>query len=179
MALIDCGARPSFIRQLTSRGLEVVALPPIATAEDILALGADGVVLSEGPGDPTENAQLIAEVKKLMGRLPMFGQGLGHQLMALAAGGKTEKLKYGHRGGNQPVIDTAAQHTYITSQNHGYTVLAETVPGAVARWVNANDRTCEGLDYPALNAFSVQFTPASCPGPRDTCAVYDRFADAL
>ena len=178
VTMLDFGARPSAVRLLTERGCAVAAVPPTTPAGAILAARPDGVVLSDGPGDPAKAAQAIETVKALMGRVPMFGLGLGHQVMALAAGGKTYRLKYGHRGGNQPVIDLTTGHTYITGQNHGYVVSAEHQPG-VLRYVNANDDTCEGIDYPDLNAFSVQFIPSPCPGPRDTCVVYDRFIDMM
>jgi len=142
-------------------------------------MGVDGVALSNGPGDPAENEFQIAQVKELMGKLPMFGMGLGHQLMALAAGGKTYKLKYGHRGGNQPVRDLKGTRTYITSQNHGYAVEADSVQGGEVRFVNLNDNSCEGIDYPALKAFSVQFYPDVNPMPKDSAFLFDRFADLM
>ena len=147
--------------------------------EDILAAGYDGVMLSNGPGDPTDNVSQIAEIAKLFGRIPMFGICLGHQLMALAQGGSTVKLKYGHRGVNQPARDVCGTRTFLTSQNHGYAVVPESVKTGVIRYVNANDGTCEGIDYPDLQAFSVQFHPEACSGPHDTAFLFERFCDLM
>ena len=177
--LIDYGTKRNIIRELQSRGCAVTVLPSAATAEEILAARPDGVMLSNGPGDPAENTGCIAQIKKLLGKAPMFRLCLGHQMMALAAGGWTMKLKYGHRGGNQPVIDKQTGHTYITSQNHGYAVVSESLPAGKVRYKNANDRTCEGIDYPEYNAFSVQFHPEACAGPRDTSALFDRFVEMM
>ena len=179
VALIDYGTKRNIIRELQARGCNVTVLPPFTGAESVLSLKPDGVMLSNGPGDPAENTACIAEIKKLLGKVPMFGLCLGHQMMALAAGGQTTKLKYGHRGGNQPVIDVVTGHTYITSQNHGYAVVSESLPVGRVRYVNANDRTCEGVDYPEWNAFSVQFHPEACAGPRDTSALFDRFVSMM
>ena len=179
VTLIDYGTKRNIIRELCARGCAVRVVPPTDTAEAILAGKPDGIMLSNGPGDPAENVGCIAEIKKLLGKAPMFGLCLGHQMMALAAGGQTVKLKYGHRGGNQPVIDLKTGHTYITSQNHGYAVVSESLPVGEVRYVNANDRTCEGVDYPEMNAFSVQFHPEACAGPRDTSVLFDRFVDMM
>ena len=180
VTLVDYGTKRNIIRELNARGCDVTVVPPTTPAQDILAARPDGVMLSNGPGDPAENSACIAEIRKLLGKAPMFGLCLGHQLMALAAGGQTVKLKYGHRGGNQPVTDRQTGHTYITSQNHGYAVVSESLPeGAQLRFVNANDGTCEGIDYPDLNAFSVQFHPEACAGPRDTSVLFDRFVEMM
>jgi len=180
VTLIDYGTKRNIIRELQARGCDVTVVPPTTPAEAILAAHPDGVMLSNGPGDPAENTACIAEIQKLLGKTPMFGLCLGHQMMALAAGGQTVKLKYGHRGGNQPVIDQQTGHTYITSQNHGYAVVSESLPeDAVLRFVNANDGTCEGVDYPRYNAFSVQFHPEACAGPRDTSVLFDRFVEMM
>jgi carbamoyl-phosphate synthase small subunit len=176
VALLDFGAKRNIVRELNNRGCEVLSLPYDTAAEDILALRPDGVMLSNGPGDPAENTGVIREIAKLTGRVPMFGICLGHQLLALAQGGKTTKLKYGHRGANQPVKDIKTGRVHITSQNLGYAVVADTLPGgACLRMVNANDDTCEGVDYPDARAFSVQFHPEACAGPRDTAYLFDRF----
>ena len=153
--------------------------PHDTPAEKILAGGYDGVMLSNGPGDPAENTGPIGELRKLFGKLPMFGICLGHQLMALSQGGETVKLKYGHRGANQPVRDVQGTRTYITSQNHGYAVVSESLKNGVVRYVQANDRTCEGIDYPEFRAFSVQFHPEACAGPADTSFLFDRFCDLM
>ena len=179
VALLDYGAKANIARELQKRGCRVTVLPAGTSAEQVLALGADGILLSNGPGDPAENTGCIAELSKLLGKLPIFGICLGHQLLALAAGGRTVKLKYGHRGANQPARDLAGGRTYITSQNHGYAVVADSVSGARLRFVNANDGTCEGLDYPQLRAFTVQFHPEACAGPRDTGFLFDRFIQLM
>ena len=178
VAFVDCGTKRSVIRALQDRGCAVTVVPPDTTAEAILAGKPDGVLLSNGPGDPAENAACIGEIKKLLGKVPVFGLGLGHQLLALAAGGSTAKLKYGHRGGNQPVTDVKTGCTYITSQNHGYVVSAIPAAGE-ERFVNANDKTCEGIDYPQWRSFSVQFYPEAGTAPRDTSVLYDRFVDLM
>lgn len=159
VTMIDYGSRMNMAADLCKLGCEVTVVPANTSAEAILARNPDGVVLSGGPGDPAENTACIAEIKNLMGKVPMFATGLGHQMMALAVGGKTEKLKYGHRGANQPAKDLKGTRTYITSQNTGYTVVADSLPVGEIRYINANDQTCEGIDYPELKAFSVQFRP--------------------
>ncbi len=175
VTLVDYGTKKGIIRELNQRGCEVTVVPPSMTADEILSMKPDGVMLSNGPGDPAENVECIAQIARLLGKLPMFGLCLGHQMMAIAAGGKTIKLKYGHRGGNQPVTDVKTGHTYITSQNHGYAVDADSLKTGVVRFVNANDLTCEGVDYPEQCAFGVQFHPEACAGPRDTAKLFDRF----
>ena len=175
VTLIDYGAKHNIERELQRRGCEVTVVPYNTPAETILAAHPDGVMLSNGPGDPAENTACIAEIKKLLGRVPLFGICLGHQLLALAVGGKTEKLKYGHRGANQPCRDLVTGHTYITSQNHGYAVVSDSLPAGRVRFVNANDQTCEGIDYPDHRAFSVQFHPEACAGPMDTSFLFDQF----
>ena len=179
VSLLDFGAKRNIIRSLTARGCAVTVFPASTPAADILATAPDGVMLSNGPGDPAENTAIIAEIGKLLGRVPVFGICLGHQLMALAVGGSTVKLKYGHRGVNQPARDLVSGRTYITSQNHGYAVVGNSLPTGEVRFVNANDGTCEGIDYPALRAFSVQFHPEACAGPHDTAFLFDRFCDLM
>ena len=174
VALLDYGMKRNILRELQKRGCEVTVCPARTSAETILAAQPDGVMLSNGPGDPSENGYQIEQIKKLLGAVPLFGICLGHQLTALAAGGGTYKLKFGHRGVNQPVRETDGARTYITSQNHGYAV-AGGVPGGRVSFVNANDGTCEGVDYPDLRAFTVQFHPEACAGPRDTAFLFDRF----
>ncbi len=157
VALIDYGAKGNIIRCLQKRGCTVTIVPHDTSAEDILALTPDGVMLSNGPGDPAENAYEIAQIAKLIGRVPVFGICLGHQLTALALGGKTVKLKYGHRGANQPVREVGGSRTYITTQNHGYAVLSDSLV-SVGRelYVNANDGSCEGMEYPGKRCFCRQ-----------------------
>ena len=176
VALLDYGAKHHIVESLQERGCRVMVLPHDSTAEDVLALEPDGLMLSNGPGDPKENVFEIQQLKKLIGRLPIFGICLGHQLAALALGGDTVKLKYGHRGANQPVKDVKLGHCFITSQNHGYAVVSESVKNiAELRYVNANDFSCEGLDYPMHNCFTVQFHPEASAGPHDTGFLFDRF----
>ena len=179
VSLIDYGAKRNIVRELQKRGCTVTVLPASTSAEEILAAGPDGVMLSNGPGDPAENVYQIEQIRKLLGKVPMFGICLGHQLTALAAGGSTYKLKYGHRGVNQPVRDVEGVRTYITSQNHGYAVDSDTVKLGKVRFANANDGTCEGIDYPELKAFTVQFHPEACTGPKDTSFLFDRFVDLM
>lgn len=179
VSLLDYGAKRNIVRELQKRGCTVTVLPASTSAEEILAAGPDGVMLSNGPGDPAENVYQIEQIRKLLGKVPMFGICLGHQLTALAAGGSTYKLKYGHRGVNQPVRDVEGVRTYITSQNHGYAVDSDTVKLGKVRFANANDGTCEGIDYPELKAFTVQFHPEACTGPKDTSFLFDRFVDLM
>ena len=182
VALWDFGAKRNIARELVKRGCNVVSMPARATAEEILAKKPDGIMLSNGPGDPAENTGIIRELHTLCGSgVPIFGICLGHQLLALACGGSTKKLKYGHRGANQPVQETKTKRVYITSQNHGYAVcLDETLPkNARASFVNLNDGTCEGMEYTDIDAFSVQFHPEACGGPLDTRFLFDRFLDRI
>ncbi len=178
VALMDYGMKKNILRQLQKRGCTVTVYPASTPAEEVLEAGHDGIMLSNGPGDPAENGFQIRQIQKLLGRLPLFGICLGHQLTALAAGGSTYKLKFGHRGVNQPVREASGARTYITSQNHGYAV-GEGVPGGLVSFYNANDGTCEGVDYPGMNAFTVQFHPEACAGPRDTAFLFDRFISLM
>lgn len=181
VVLWDFGAKANIRRELLKRGLDVVTVPATATAKEIMALNPDGIMLSNGPGDPAENVGIIAEIKKLVKTgIPIFGICLGHQLLALASGAKTMKLKYGHRGANQPVKDLSTGRVYISSQNHGYAVKNETLPaGAVLGFVNTNDGTCEGITYTKFPAFSVQFHPEACSGPLDTSFLFDNFVKLI
>ena len=156
-------------------------MPAFATAEQVKALNPDGIMLSNGPGDPADNTFCIEQIQKLFGKIPMFGICLGHQMMALAAGAKTKKLKFGHRGANQPAMDLTTGSVVITSQNHGYAVDESTLAGTEGklRYINVNDRTCEGVDYPAYHAFSLQFHPEAHGGPLDCQTAFDRFTDMM
>ena len=179
-ALIDYGAKHNIIRSLQKRGCSVTVWPARSSAEEILASDPDGIMLSNGPGDPAENTYCISQLRQLIGHRPVFGICLGHQLAALALGGQTVKLKYGHRGGNQPVRDLSAGRTYITSQNHGYAVVADSLKGVgVETYRNANDGSCEGMEYPGLDCFTVQFHPEAASGPRDTSVLFDRFVGKM
>lgn len=178
VALLDCGAKDNIARNLNKRGCEVTVYPADTPAEEILKTNPDGIMLSNGPGDPAENVGIIEEVRKLYeSSVPIFAICLGHQLMALATGAKTYKLKYGHRGGNHPVKDLETGRVYITSQNHGYAVDEESLDLSVAvpAFVNVNDKTNEGLKYVGKNIFTVQYHPEACPGPLDSGYLFDRF----
>ena len=181
VALWDFGAKTNIRRELQKRGCEVIDMPAGTKAEEIAALGADGLMLTNGPGDPSDNADIIREIRKTVDTgIPTFGICLGHQLMALAMGGKTGKMKFGHRGGNQPVKDLKTGRVYISSQNHGYEVLGDTLPDtARVSFINVNDGTCEGVDYLDRPAFTVQFHPEACSGPHDTRFMFGRFADMM
>lgn len=181
VVLMDFGAKKNIIRELNRRGCNVAVMPYDTKADDILKLGVDGIMLSNGPGDPADNPLIVEEIKKLIGKVPIFGICLGHQLLALAMGGETTKLKYGHRGVNQPVKSIEQGRTYISSQNHGYAVLKESIEecGGVVSYINANDLTCEGVDYPDKKAFSVQFHPEACSGPKDTEFIFNKFISMM
>lgn len=175
VALWNFGAKNSTIENLNAQGCNVITMPASSTAEEILALNANGVVLSDGPGDPNENKGILAEVEKIIGKTPVMGIGLGHQLVAVALGAKATKQKYGHRGGNQPVKCVKCGKVYISTQNHGYEVLKETIQKGEINFVNVNDGSCEGIDYDALNAFTVQFTPESCGIGHPENVLYNKF----
>lgn len=180
IVLIDYGAKANIIRSLQSRGCNVTIVPHDTSAEEIIAMKPDGIMLSNGPGDPQENVYCVEQIKKLIGKVPIFGICLGHQLTALALGGQTIKLKYGHRGGNQPVRMTNSHRTYITSQNHGYAVVADSLKGiGVQTYINANDGSCEGMIYPDKSCFTVQFHPEACSGPKDTGFLFDEFIELI
>jgi len=182
VALMDFGVKENMVRCLCRRGCRVTVFPAQTPAQAILTGGFDGVMLSNGPGDPADNVKIIAEIQKLyQSALPIFAVCLGHQLLALATGAKTGRLDYGHRGGNHPVRDLAEQRVFITSQNHGYVVLADSVDAQVAEisHVNVNDNTVEGLRYKRPNCFTVQFHPEASPGPLDTEYLFDRFIASM
>ena len=175
IAVWDFGAKCNIMRELAKRGCYCMKVPSYYTAEQILALEPQGLMLTNGPGDPSENTEIILNIRKLAGKLPIFGICLGHQLFALAMGGKTKKMKYGHRGANQPVKNLDTGRVYISSQNHGYEVISSSVEGGKLSFVNANDGTCEGFEYPELNAYTVQFHPEACGGPMDASFLFDKF----
>lgn len=181
VVLWDFGAKENIRRELLKRSCEVITVPAHTFAAEIWKFQPDGVLLSNGPGDPADNREIIRELAKLAeSKIPIFGICLGHQLLALAQGGKTAKLKYGHRGSNQPVKDLKTGRVYITSQNHGYAVVPESLPaGARLRMSNANDGTCEGIEYLDMPAFSVQFHPEAAAGPLDTNFLFDQFMDLM
>ncbi len=182
VALLDVGAKRNIARSLNERGCEVTVWPARTTAKEILATNPDGIMLSNGPGDPKECDTIIDEVRHLYeSDVPIFAICLGHQLMALATGGDTHKLKYGHRGGNHPVRDLETGRVYITAQNHGYVVDTEHLDPSIAvpSFENVNDGTNEGLRYVKKNVFTVQFHPEACPGPRDSGHLFDLFLDMM
>lgn len=182
VVLFDFGYKRNIRRELVKRGCEVIVVPADTDAEQVKALAPDGIMFSNGPGDPAENTSIIENIKEIekLG-IPIFGICLGHQLMALANGAKTEKLKYGHRGANQPVIDLESGLTYVTSQNHGYAVVGDSLPAEVGHvsHINANDKTCEGIRYTCANAFTVQFHPEAHGGPLDTSYLFDEFIKTM
>lgn len=182
VALLDLGAKRNIGASLNKRGCEVTIYPADTKAEEILATNPDGIMLSNGPGDPKECTGIIEEIKKLYNsNVPIFAICLGHQLMALANGLDTHKMKYGHRGGNHPVKDLKTGRVYITSQNHGYVVDTDKLDPKVAvpAFVNVNDGTNEGLAYTGKNIFTVQYHPEACPGPQDSAYLFDRFLDMM
>lgn len=178
VALMDFGAKANIAHSLAERGCEVTVFPALTSAEEIIAMNPDGIMLSNGPGDPKECTSIIEEIKKLYAtEIPIFAICLGHQLMALANGCDTHKMKYGHRGGNHPVKDLKTGRVYISSQNHGYVVDTDKLDPAVAvpAFINVNDGTNEGLAYTGKNIFTVQYHPEACPGPQDSRYLFDRF----
>ena len=170
------------MRSLNKFGCNVVVVPYDTPADEIEFMKPDGVFLSNGPGDPEDVTPVINTVKALRGKYPIFGICLGHQMISLAYGAKTYKLKFGHRGGNHPVKDLATGRVYISSQNHGYVVDAEGLEEkniAKPAFVNVNDGTNEGMAYEGKNIFTVQFHPEACPGPQDSSYLFDRFMDMM
>ena len=182
VALLDFGAKDNIAKSLAARGCDVTVYPALTKAEEIIAAKPDGIMLSNGPGDPKECVSVIAEIKKLYDRdIPIFAICLAHQLMAVATGADTFKMKYGHRGGNHPVKDLSSGRVYISSQNHGYVVDMDKLDPQVAvpAFVNVNDGTNEGLAYTGKNIFTVQFHPEACPGPQDSGYLFDRFIEMM
>jgi len=179
----DFGIKRNILRRLVSAGCRVTVVPAGTSAADAMALGPDGVFLSNGPGDPAAVDYAVEAVSELLGQTPVFGICLGHQILSLALGATTYKLKFGHRGGNQPVRDEGTGRVEITSQNHGFAVAAESLaalrPGVELTHVNLNDGTCEGLACPDRRAFGVQYHPEASPGPHDAWPHFDRFMLAM
>jgi carbamoyl-phosphate synthase small subunit len=181
VVLVDFGSKHGILRELTKRGCDVVVVPYNVTAEEIRRLQPDGILLSNGPGDPKDVPQAIAMIREIIGEYPLFGICLGHQLFALASGADTVKMKFGHRGGNHPVKDLTTGRTYITSQNHSYAVKEESIPGTDLEitHIALNDGTIEGLRNGKKQAFSVQYHPEAAPGPYDSSYLFDQFLEMM
>ncbi|MGC1454476.1 MAG: glutamine-hydrolyzing carbamoyl-phosphate synthase small subunit [Nitrospirota bacterium] len=176
----DYGIKRNILRLLTSAGCDVTVVPATMSAEEVLAMNPDGVFLSNGPGDPEPVIYAIENIKKLLGKKPIFGICLGQQLFGLALGGRTYKLKFGHHGGNQPIMDLETRKVEIAAENHGFAVDMETVKDQVVMThVNLNDNTCEGFQHKSLPAFSVQYHPEASPGPHDSRYLFKRFIDMM
>lgn len=181
VVLWDFGVKRNIIRKLHFLNCNVTVVPAKTTSKEILSLNPDGIMLSNGPGNPKENIDIINEIKQLCScNIPIFGICLGHQLLALANGADTKKLKYGHRGANQPVKNIETNKIYITSQNHGYAVIPESLPNnSHIYFTNINDNTCEGIKYENFPGFSVQFHPEACSGPQDTDFLFNEFIELM
>jgi carbamoyl-phosphate synthase small subunit len=176
----DYGIKSNILRMMTDRGMRVTVVPAQMTADDVLALKPAGVFLSNGPGDPAAVDYAIANVKNLLGQVPVFGICLGHQILGLALGGKTEKMRFGHRGGNQPVKNLLSDNVEISSHNHGFAVTPDSdLQGGEVTHINLNDNTIEGLRHSSLKAFSVQYHPEASPGPHDSLYLFDEFMQAI
>lgn len=181
VVVIDYGVKYNILRQLAARGCHVTVVPATTTAKEIVAIKPDGVVLSNGPGDPAALPYAVETIKALMGSVPMFGICLGHQLLGLAFGGKTTKLKFGHHGGNHPVQHYETGKVSITTQNHNFAVQPDTIPGdqAVVTHINLNDNTVEGMRHTQLPILSLQYHPEAAPGPHDARGLFGAFIDAM
>ena len=179
---MDFGAKKNIEKSLNKRGCEVTVYPAYTKAEEIIAANPDGIMLSNGPGDPKECVEIIEELRKLFAtNIPIFGICLGHQLMALANGADTKKMKYGHRGANHPVKDLKTGKVYISSQNHGYMVMEDSLNRDIAEvsFINVNDGTLEGVHYLGKNVMTVQFHPEACPGPNDSEFLFEEFINMM
>lgn len=177
VAVLDYGIKDNILRSMAERNMDLTVYPAGTAATKILAAGPDGVFLSNGPGDPAILTDAVAQVRMLLGKAPIFGICLGHQILAHALGGRTRKMTFGHRGSNHPVRDLALERVLITSQNHGYEVVADSLDPeqVLVTHVNVNDGTVEGIAHRELPAFSVQYHPEACPGPSDSTYLFDRF----
>lgn len=178
---VDCGIKKNILRKLNQHGFRVHVVPAQTTAEEILKMKPAGVFYSNGPGDPEPVNYVYNEMRKLFGKVPIFGICLGHQMFGLALGGKTFKLKFGHRGGNHPVMDMKTRRIEITSQNHGFCVDIDSIPKREAEvtHVNLNDKTLEGIKHKKYPVFSVQYHPENSPGPHDSDYLFARFYEAV
>lgn len=180
VVVMDLGVKHNMLRSLVSRGCRVKVVPAFATAEEILRHSPKGVMLTNGPGDPARVAKVPETVRALLGKVPIFGICMGHQILAHAIGAKTFKMKFGHHGANQPVLDMKTGRVMITSQNHGYAIDPETLPAwAKVAQINLNDQSVESITLPEHRAYSVQYHPEACPGPRDSMGYFDEFMKAM
>lgn len=179
--LVDFGSKHGILRELSNRNCDVIVVPYNTTAKEIERLRPDGILLSNGPGDPKDVPEAVEMIKGVLGKYPLFGICLGHQLFALACGANTEKMKFGHRGGNQPVKEYATDRTFITSQNHGYAVTMESLTGTdlEVSHIAINDNTIEGLKHKIHPAYSVQYHPEAAPGPYDSSYLFDNFLEMV
>jgi carbamoyl-phosphate synthase small subunit len=181
VVVIDCGAKKNIISSLVNRDCKVITVPATTSAQEVLNYDPDGVMVSNGPGDPQDAHYVVKTIQSLMGNIPMFGICLGHQIIGLACGGDTYKLKYGHRGANHPVKDLATGRVYITSQNHGFAIAEESIIGLdlEVTHINVNDKTVEGLKHQKFPIFSVQYHPEASPGPEDSHHLFDQFIELM
>lgn len=180
IAVMDFGIKNNIIRSFSKRGCKLTIFPAHAKAEEILSCNPDAIFLSNGPGDPKDLSDVIENIKELVGKKPILGICLGHQLIALALGGDTEKLKFGHRGCNHPVKDLKKDKVMITSQNHGYVVKEDNLPEDFEiTHINMNDNTVEGMKHKKYPIYSIQFHPEACPGPHDTDGIFDEFVEMV
>lgn len=176
----DFGMKRNILRRLRQEGFAVRVVPATYSAEDVLALKPDGVFLSNGPGDPAALTYVHENIRKIVGKVPVFGICLGHQMLGYAFGGKTFKLKFGHRGGNQPVKDLRSGRVSITSQNHGFAVDPDSLPSEIeVTHINLNDQTVEGMRHKSLPVFSVQYHPEAAPGPNDASYFFEQFGELI
>lgn len=175
---VDCGVKLNILRNLSRIGCKVKVVPANTSADEILDMEPDGLVLSNGPGDPEAIPYVIGQTRKMVGKLPIFGVCLGHQILGLALGGRTYKLKFGHHGGNHPVMDLRTRKVDITAQNHGFVVDIDSIPDkdVVLTHINLYDKTVEGMEHKSLPIFSVQYHPEASPGPHDAIYLFDKFA---
>ena len=181
VVLYDLGSAQSAVKELNAKGADVICVPAFTSAKEVLELAPDGIMFSEGPGDPADYTKIADEIKTFIaGGIPLFGEGLGHQLIAIAGGCETYKLKHGHRGANHPVINTESGKTHITTQNHGYAVNDEKLPAGIkVTYRNLNDKTCAGIEFAGKPVFSVQFHCETLDGPNDTGFLFDRFIENI
>jgi len=180
VVVVDCGVKYNILRHLEARGCQVIVVPAAATGREILSWMPDGILFSNGPGDPAALPYIVDAARSVLGRVPVFGICLGHQILGQAVGGRTAKLKFGHHGINQPVTDHQTGRIEITSQNHGFIVVPDSLAGThAATHDNLNDGTSEGFSYADRQAFSVQYHPEAAPGPHDAAYLFDRFVETM